>query len=224
MLNGTSGLSNHWIDSVRLETSQWMAVYNRPEVSRYSDLYLVVDQISFDTQVNFGTNVNYTIQDYLPLSLNSTYFINLKNKKPSREGWFSFATWDGLWFGHEPPTSLHVVEGWTLDSGRNSRMQISLYFMVVVLAFNFFKLAIMVGVLLIDTSDEYLVTLGDAAASYLKYPEDLTRGRSTLELDQIFSSFDLAQDADRSTSIWQPRRRRYCSSVGYDKAWSAIIA
>jgi hypothetical protein len=81
----------------------------------------------------------------------------------------------------------------------------------------------MIGVLTMDTS-EYVVTLGDAASSYLQHPEDMTKGRSTLELDQILLSFDEQYAADHEKFIWQPRRRRYCSSIGYDKAWSAIIA
>ena len=47
------------------------------------------------------------------------------------------------------------------------RVQVSLYFMIVVVCFNIFKLVILSYVLVTDRS-AYLVTLGDAASSCLK--------------------------------------------------------
>lgn len=217
LLNGTNGLRDHWKDSVRLDNSEWTTIYKQPEVSRYGDLYLVIDQFSYPVRPNIQ-QVNFTLSNYLPMQIDTTTFAS--RDWPSGEGWAKLQSGSA---NQTLPESLHIVEGWTTDNGHNSRIQISLYFMAVVLAFNLFKLAAMIGVLMMDTS-EYIVTLGDAAASYLEYPEDLTKGKSVLELNKLFLSFDSRYGMEYNNLTWQPRWRRYCSSIGYDKTWSAIIA
>jgi hypothetical protein len=218
-LNGTNGLLEHWNDSIRLENTRWKTIYTESEVSRYGDLYLVIDQISYGPDAIRVPSLH----DLLPVNVSSGSFVRLE--KPTGEGWANFTDWlqPGQQSNSSQGQNIHVVDGWTTDSGRNSRIQISLYFMVIVICFNFFKIAIMIGVLTMDAS-EYVVTLGDAAASYLQCPEDLTRGRSTLELDQVLLSFSERYATHHGEYVWQPRRRRYCSSIGYDKAWSAIKA
>ncbi|KAF2630691.1 hypothetical protein BU25DRAFT_334721 [Macroventuria anomochaeta] len=220
-LNQTSlvGLRNSENTSVRLTNSEWTSIYNAPAITRYGDLFLLIDQISYKTRPDV-TQFNFSLSEYFPQHISGPKLFS--SYKPSREGWSPFL--EGLNSTTAPlPESMHIVEGWTTESGRNSRIQISLYFMVVVLSFNFLKLTVMVSVLMMETS-EYIVTLGDAAASYLERPEDLTEGRSALELDQMLLSFDNEDATDYSKVIWQPRLRRYCSSIGYDKTWTAIIA
>lgn len=211
LLNGTHGLRDHWNDSIRLDNARCKTIHTEPEVSRYGDLYLVIDQISY----GLNTTREQSLFDIFPVKITSGSFVQLE--KPTGEGWVDSSEWlqPGQQFNSSHGRNVHIVEGWTTDSGRNSRIQISLYFMIIVICFNLFKAAITVGVLTRDAS-EYVVTLGDAAASYLQCPEDLTRGRSTLELDQMLLSFEERYATDRGGYAWQPRRRRYCSSIGYD--------
>jgi len=56
---------------------------------------------------------------------------------------------------------------------RKSRIQLSLTFLIVVVVCNVLKLAMMLSVLFLEKSD-FIVTLGDAAASYLERPERST--------------------------------------------------
>jgi hypothetical protein len=56
------------------------------------------------------------------------------------------------------------------------RVQVSLYFMIVVVCFNMFKLVILSHVLVTDRP-AYLVTLGDAASSFLKQNDPHTKGK-----------------------------------------------
>lgn len=220
LLNSTFGIRDHWNDSIRLENTKWKAIYTEPEVSRYGDLYLVIDQISYGPN---ATSLGPSLRNLLPVNISSDSFVSLD--RPTGEGWANFTEWvrPERQYNSSRSQNIHIVEGWTTDSGRNSRIQISIYFMIVVVCFNSSKIVIMVGVLTMDAS-EYVVTLGDAATSYLQCPENLTKGSSTLELDQLLLSLEQRYTANHEQYMWQPRRRRYCSSIGYDKAWSAIIA
>jgi hypothetical protein len=131
LLNGTSGLRNHFIDSVRLDNARWKTIYTDTEVSRYGDLYLVIDQIAFEAD---AARSNFSLHDFLPKNISTDSFIRLE--KPTGEEWANLSKW----MPTEAPLNrmaktLRFAEGWTTDGGRNSRVQISLYFMIVVLCF-----------------------------------------------------------------------------------------
>lgn len=64
---------------------------------------------------------------------------------------------------------------------------VSVYFLVTVIVCNFCKAAVMAIVLLVDSSTR-LVTLGDAASSYLERPEALTHGKSLSSKPGLLSS------------------------------------
>jgi hypothetical protein len=205
----------------RLDNSQWRKIYNSPNITRYSDLYLLVDGVSNETQRTQGAKgIPDFLLTYFPANLSISEVTDL-----TKAGWTTYTPWykENPKTKHALPGQIHIKEGYATSIQRQSRVQISLSFMALVAFFNFVKLALMLSVLLMDTL-EYIVTLGDAVSSYLHHPEELTKGRSTLELDQMLDSFDARSKVDYHNSVWQPRRRRYCSSIGYDKAWSAIIA
>jgi hypothetical protein len=219
--------------AIRLENSQWKEIYGDGYVSRYGDLYLGVDGVAYHLATSSSSRIP-SMAEFLPSNItggNSGTW-----SAPTAEGWAS-STW--LPIGREAnlsrPHQIHFSEGFTGDTGLTSRIQINLYFMVVVLVFNFFKVGVMLGTLIIDRSD-YVVTLGDAVASFLERPEDLTEGKCTLETDNLFASYGSPEQMDEMTVIkggiseqgmsgtWRPRPRRYCSSIGFDKAWSATIS
>jgi len=207
----------------RLDNSQWMDIYKSGNITRYGDLYLIVDEISYGLGQDL-TNVSFDFADHFPMITSGSAPAGSR----TISGWSNFSWWSDQStipgnLASVKPYRLHIKEGFATGGDHQSRIQISLPFMAVVVFFNFFKLAIMLGVLMTDRS-EYIVTLGDAAASYLEKPEELTRGRSTLELDQMLRSFRADSAEAQESHVWRPRRRRYCSSIGYDKALSAIIA
>jgi hypothetical protein len=215
--------------SVRLENKDWTKIYNKEYVSLYGDLTLVVDRISFDnTAFNISTSlavVNLSMSEYLPKEFPTM-------PSPSGEGWMNLRRDENSTFG---PDALHISEGYTVDLGNNSRIQISLYFLLVVITFNFLKLIIMSGILIADRAN-YIVTIGDAAASFLEQPDSITEGRCTLNTDEMMASYGgMSRTADTSplglrtrgkyeAKAWQLRTRRYCSSIGLDKVWSSVLS
>jgi hypothetical protein len=83
-----------------------------------------------------------------------------------------------------PPVSVHVAHAFSTIVRPQSRIQVSLDFMIVVIVFNVLKLAVMVWVLATDEHD-YIVTLGDATASYLRRPDPTTKEQCMLNRKEI---------------------------------------
>jgi hypothetical protein len=210
--------------SVRLENKEWTKIYNKKYVSLYGDLTLVVDRISFGSTA-FEIVVNLSMSQYLPKEVPTM-------PSPSGEGWINLGPDEISPFGFD---ALHISEGYTVDLGNNSRIQISLYFLLVVITFNFLKLIIMSGILIADRAN-YIVTIGDAAASFLEHPDSITKGRCTLNTDEMMASYeDMSSTVNTSplslgirdkykAKPWQLRTRRYCSSIGFDKVWSSVLS
>lgn len=83
------------------------------------------------------------------------------------------------------PISAHIVYGFSTNVGDRSRVQVSLYFMIVVVTFNVMKLSIMLIVLTTDRNN-HLVNMGDAAASFLKPQDPYTDSKSILGKEEFF--------------------------------------
>jgi hypothetical protein len=200
----------------------------------------VIDRIAFNQSVisRSGSpgHLNSSISDYIPDVLTSAPSV-------SHEGWVQYDELlsHRLSTSPEPgplpmiPDSVHVSEGYAVDLGNNSRVQISLYFLIVVICFNFLKLAIMSGILIADRAN-YIVTVGDAAASFLERPDPMTEGKCTLQKEEIMASYKSTETtastnhsgpkthAKNNAKTWQRETRRYCSSIGLEKVWSAILS
>jgi hypothetical protein len=217
--------------SVVLQNSDWQHLYGDRYISRYSNLYLGVDTVAYDTTYNMSRGF-YPLHDVLPHNISGSDFGSFPPS--SKEGWASFE-WITPQVSSTSPILIRIREGVTVDYGRDCSIQVNLYFMAVVVFFNLFKLVVMITVLTIELPDP-LVTLGDAAASFLAHPEALTEGKCTLETQELFSSYGESEKAKDSTitrakdsspyplGTWRPRLRRYCSSVGFAQAWSATLS
>jgi hypothetical protein len=187
-------------------------------MSVYGDLYLAIDRIAFDSLQNVGST---NMSDYLSLNMTGTQknIMDLTSESqdwiPSEHGLDNSTTSVKVW--------LHVAHGFAQKKDVPSRVQISLYFMIVVVVFNFAKLVIMALVLF--TGGTSLVTLGDAAASFLEKPDSLTIGKSTLGKEEIvvnmgypplrpISTMEEQKDlADRARGVWKPGKIPYFRSV-----------
>ncbi|OAK98799.1 hypothetical protein IQ06DRAFT_23618 [Phaeosphaeriaceae sp. SRC1lsM3a] len=211
----------------RLGVSEYKRIYDGEYVSRYGDLYLAVDSIAFDAS-DSGHGGNLSLSRWLPYTIKSAAFANhTRFVRPSVEGWASIA-WLPIPQSSNSPTEIQMKEGYTFNTGRNSRVQIHLYFMIVVVVCNLFKLAVMIYTLM-DHHSEPLVTLGDAAASFLQRPEVLTEGKCMLSTEELIACYDQSWTSEYSTTgeendAWRPKVRKYCSSIGFDKAWAATIS
>jgi hypothetical protein len=217
---------------VSLQAADWTRIYVNTYVSKYGNLVLGIDGFAWNSS-SVPRNGLFSVDEFLPHNISGDVFPGYTGV--SGEGWAPL-WWEGnVGPNVTMPSKMHVREGFATDFGRESRIQVNIYFMAVVLFFNLFKLTIMMSALIVDRSDP-LVTLGDAAASFLEHPEPLTDGKCSLETQALFTSyggpektdtlFDPEADATDEFQLgeWKPRLRKYCSSVGYDKAWSATIS
>jgi hypothetical protein len=232
-----------------LNTSQWRAIYDRPFVSGYGDLYLAVDGIVFNSSTT-TTSLSVTPSYFLPWEAKradahrSLSVSNILVSAPN-PNWVPYAagvptlgsenaTFNSTYEegAETTPALLHTLYGFAKKSDAQSRIQISFQFMMVVIAFNIFKLFIMVVVLVTDRR-KYIVTLGDAAASFLERPEPLTSRCCLMKADQIIleaqrqaSSYSQLPNNEQviksnSQSGWLPQtKERYYSDVRIVKGTS----
>jgi hypothetical protein len=211
---------------LRMSNSEWRNLYiNQLYLSdNNGDLYLAIDYVA--TTTNALNNEN----DYF----HTTNLLNVHTpaNRDSIAGGPDWITVNGFTPIHANGTSppiflnssvmLHVAEAFSarITDGMSSRIQISLHFMLVVSIFNVLKLVIMFYILRTDRSI-YLVTLGDAAASFLATPDPYTYTKCMLGKDEILSRLgvppdhpiscmDEKEDFDaRVSGVWLPRTTRY---------------
>lgn len=122
---------------------------------------------------------------------------------------------------------MHIVEARARIVPSSTRIQLSLLFMIIVIWCNAVKLAVMVWVLFREHSD-FIVTLGDAAESYLRQPEPTTERMCAFSKEVILSTIesdkvnyrkrdmlgDLLQDIYGS---WKKEYRTYSASLDRDR-------
>ncbi|KAH7385181.1 hypothetical protein DE146DRAFT_702199, partial [Phaeosphaeria sp. MPI-PUGE-AT-0046c] len=199
----------------------WLDIYSKAHLSHYGHLYLAIDRFAFGSTSEPEANATSILsRDYVPSDvralsseispINSSPWIDYTNFYPKT---VSTNTW---------PRKARVAQAFAVIIKAQSQLQLSRDFMIVVICFDFLRLIIMLWVLVTDRSD-YLVTLGDAVASYLRQPEPMTEGKCML--DKAGHRFilgertDLGPDVDnhddfhkRLDGIWAPRKLQ-CSML-----------
>lgn len=174
-------------DYWNLTNSAWNDIYNRRYMSMNGDIYLAIDRVAFDTRDALSGSAS----DFVSLNATSTAKL-LKDLTAE----------SSVWLRHEYrlpgstktiPISVHVAHAFSeKKKGPPSRVQISLYFMLVVVTCNVLKLLVMAYILFVNRASHegpsYIVTLGDAAASFLKYPDSNTQGKSTFGKEEMLIS------------------------------------
>jgi hypothetical protein len=220
-----------------LPNSAWKKIYNTPHVFDNGDLYLILDKYAF---VSTQDSATLPISDYYPIEISGTQqnlqditglngqalgdWIDLHNLTQKSQSIKNIMKLDvASW-----PESAHVVRGIAKIVMPKSRLQISLTFMLVVVCFNLLKLCIMTWVLFTDRS-AYLVTLGDALASFLEEPDLTTRNQCILSKEEMLfklghlpylapgSKDEIETLSLRSQGMWLPRRREYFFVLGRDR-------
>lgn len=202
---------------LNLTSTEFARFYDRQIVSQ-GDLYLFIDRIGFPISKQYN---HYLSPADLRTELNqsTSYVLN------DSFGWIHFP----LSREGDFEISAHVALAFSRDVSQQSRLQVSLYFMVIVIIFNVFKLAVMTLVLITDRSS-YLVIFGNAVASFLKWPDSHTETQCMLGKEEFcvklgllplhpISTMEEAVDLDRrSHGIWLPRPRQYFFSINrHDK-------
>jgi hypothetical protein len=186
----------------------WKPVYSAKYISDFGDLYLGIHAFTFDNVQN-GTIVNDTIV----MSGGQSIINSTTNVAWSRDGdWIDY-----LYLTNSSqtnyPYAAHVKKAIATNVESKSSLQLSRDFMLVVISFNLLKLGIMLWILLNDRS-AYIVTLGDAIASFLVHQDPTTEHACLLNKDDFLyimehGSCDPKEGKSlksRMEGIWSPGR------------------
>lgn len=230
LMNNTDGKDSRAITHRQLANNAWQQIYGTQYVSEHGDLYLILDKFAFNSSQK---STNLSISDYYPMSMPGGQE-NLQNiNKVGEGGWINYdalATLSNSTAYDYPtwPPLAHVTHGIAKIVTPESRLQISLTFMLVVIFFNSLKLAVMGWILFTDKS-AYIVTLGDAAASFLERPDPTTRHQCTLGKEEMLFTRDRmpcvapgnSEELDTlslpSQGMWRPGRRECFLVLGRDR-------
>lgn len=209
-----------------LTNAQWKQAYNTEFVSDHGDLFLVIDRIAFNTS-NLPTLPN--ISDYLPVYLEKGDQTIIQNLTVESPDWIRYDYSTSSPVDKIIPVSARVKLAFAKIILPESRIQISLYFMVTVIAFNLLKLVIMLWVLFTDKRN-YIVTLGDALATFLKHPDPVTRSKCIYGKEEMMYCLGhvpyyvkgeerLVEEyfSTRLAGTWLPRTRPYFTLISQDK-------
>ena len=210
--------------------SAWRSVYDTKYVAEHGDLSLVIDRFGFDFSHNW-TDTNVT--DYFPLEIWNGDQSKLQELTKESWDWILYNRNVSNVTGAMPsnatiwPISAHIDSAFSQTKEAKSRLQLSLMYMLVVIACNIVKLSIMIWTLVVDRST-YIVTLGDGVVSFLQRFDPITRSNCMLGRDEMLYKIgympyhqlegeDLDTHMLRVEGMWLPQRRRYFALMGKDR-------
>jgi hypothetical protein len=210
--------------------SGWKDIYNTDYLPGYGDLFLAIDRFGFEPSQDFEA---VSSSEYLPTSILNGSKSNLGNFTRFSLPWIDYKAFVNL--TSEPdrarnpnwPEDARIAQTLATVLTRQNRIQLSLDFMAIVIGFNALKLLVMLWVLFTDRS-EYLVTIGDAAASFLRNPDHFTAEQCMLDRDiQVYrtghqgaldpETSSWATMQERLSGVWQPTKLRYSASLPEDR-------
>jgi hypothetical protein len=171
--------------------------------------------------------------EYLPINMPSGYKSDITNFSRSSLPWIDYrsfvyrASYSDQAFNGSWPDDARIAQAFATVVNRQNRIELSVDFMVTVIGFNLLKLLVMLWVLFTDRS-EYLVTIGDAAASFLKSPDHCTANQCMLDKDThiyrvgqqealVSQTSAKATMQERLSGVWQPTGLRYSASLSNDR-------
>lgn len=204
-----------------LSNPQWQDIYSSKKVSGYGDLVLVIDRLAYPASVK-------SLHSTAPLPIGS-----YSDTSELEMGPCDWIKWTGFFVNEyytDNPGSdglAHVAYAFGQKTERVSRLEMSLVYLLIVIAFNTLKLAVMLWTLATDKHN-YLVTLGDAVSSFLERKDAATMDRCTLNRDETLFALgfypyghllddELETTALRIQGMWLPQEREYFAEVGWDR-------
>jgi hypothetical protein len=194
----------------QISSDKWLTVYDTDFVS-YGTLFLVVeeyrskiDRVTLNgrpadwpnmsaadaDEWNQG-NINWTLQSPLKYELGTTDILkSITDTNAESKQWIKM---DNLYNlsstqapSGNPPTFAHIDLVFAQRLDTDSRIQLSLTFLIIVIVCNSIKLPTMLWVVFMERKN-YLVTLGDGAASFLEHPDSTTERMCILSKQEIVS-------------------------------------
>ena len=221
-----------------LTNSEWPQIYGAKYIAEHGDLYLVADQF----RLQFNTNSKpYSIPDWslqIPILQSVAQMSgatpNVLKPWSNSDGWvdINITSYD-FNLSNSSTLSINVLYAFALKIPGGSSVQISLYFMIVVIICNILKATAMV-MTYFDPSPDLLVTLGDAIASFLETPDPATKGVCTLSREELLVKFnartkrplqdyELEDFKTRLAGIWQIRYMRYISALSKSRQFLGLL-
>ena len=228
--NGTSEwamMNGDDTDYTRFTGSTWRKIYDTKRIAEHRELFLVIDRFAFNLTQD-GTNAS--LKEYFPLRITNSDQRVLQELISESPDWIRYDKFydlsdrTDLLSATEWPVSAHVDHAFSHKIQANSRLQLSLGYILVVIACNVLKLSVMIWTLAIDRSS-YIVTLGDGIESFLRRPDLITRTHCMLGKDEILFKLgympyhqlegeELDTHMLRVDGVWLPQKRRHFALIG----------
>ncbi|XP_014550275.1 hypothetical protein COCVIDRAFT_115896 [Bipolaris victoriae FI3] len=215
-----------------LSNLQWQKAY-QSQLIDYGDLYLAINQTALkaadgDTEhptLSFDSNYTWVMQN-ISRAFVRKLILNETDKSILSRNRINMTAFNSDGVGNEPYYGQVTAARARIVSSR-SRIQISLCFLIIVIISNAIKLATMLWVLFYE-EPEFLVTLGDAATSFLKSPDPQTEGVCVYSREAILIEHgsgskkskqgNLLEDITHdSYGTWRERYHSYSLSLGRDR-------
>jgi hypothetical protein len=221
-----------------LSVDEIRTTYNQEYVSTHGDVILWVDKLSVEYKslsiFNDRGKSNFTLGALnIPLEAPIVPQSRFWAQAIDSTGWANAESLNEHWNMSTDSTSLLLqIAGANARPVANSEVQMSLTFLMVVIACNAIKVGCL-GFLLWKGTDEMnppLVTIGDAISSFLEAPDSSTRGSCTYSKAEFFWKTGrlkrtLAREQDgraakwdrRCEGIWEERTNNYGSAISKRK-------
>lgn len=228
-------------------SEDWYKMYDTSMVS-YGDLILVMDD--YASELNNQTLAGYTVEwpkqkvdwtanNSWPISINSTgageYLANVTATQSQSRNWIR-SDWavnnapGDKTSPEEVPKFAHIRNAFVKSNlATPSRIHLSLTFMIIVIVCNALKLMTMIGVLL-HKRDDYIVTLGDGAASFLERPDPTTERMCVMTKEEVIAELNdpyhehlkrqndhLANLVHDSSRTWNTQYSKYSTALNRDR-------
>lgn len=219
-----------------LDINEIKAAYDQEYVSAHGDITLWVGKISME----YATLSIFNDREESNITLN-TLRIPLKAPIISKSrvwaqaidprGWANATDLNEYWSTSSTTLVLHI-DGAFARPVKNSEVQMSLTFLMIVIACNAIKVGCL-GFLLWKGTDDMnppLVTIGDAISSFLEAPDSSTQGYCTYGRSEFLWKTGrlkrtLAREQDgraakwdrRCEGIWEERTNNYGSAISKRK-------
>lgn len=222
------------------------AEYRQEFVSEYGDVTLVVSDVKFEFNMeSLEANANRTFT--FPAIQMPVYPdlqpLRMWIASTDSQGWFPAGLIHGDWYSDNytlsSNLSLHLDSGFANRGAQNSKIQMSLPFLLIVIACNATKVACFIFMIVKGQTDEELpmVTLGDAVTAFLEAPDENTSGHCTFSKTEYFwatgrirrtkarQEDGRAEEMDnKCKGYWEKRRNYYGSAISERKRISISTA
>ncbi|OCK73822.1 hypothetical protein K432DRAFT_472278 [Lepidopterella palustris CBS 459.81] len=207
-INGANSSATTSLNSTmhNFTNHDWGKVYDAQYVSETSDIYLVVDQVSYSVEYLSSDPVEHNITEMPhPVFIDppTTLFqlVNFSDGHWYVPDWYTVKDKnDNLRTVPNLTRTYHIQYAFAkpVDQTITSKVQIGLVFMIIVIVCNAVK-ALAMFLTFLDHRPQYLVTSGDALASFLSRPDPTTLGCCLSPYDKIEQRIKVLGNLDSRT-------------------------